>query len=501
MSDCDVDSVLINTGSYVMDWDSVQVYGGFAGTERNLSERDPIANPTILSGSGNSVIVIDGGTHYTNGLWGITRGARWDGFTIRNGEAVNGGGIRFDNGASAILSNNILRNNAASYGGGAIYFSGPYTGPVPGDEPLLHHLEISGNRAVYGAAIYNSGAGPVLLNATLSGNLAVNDGGGFYNAAGQPQILNTIIWGNRSASGGIDNVVNENGNPYYSHSNIGDSQAGDGWNAVLGQDGGNNADSSPYFFRSGFSDDGSMQQGDYRLQYATKATEGGQNSYLLLDNYPVSVLLRLPSPESTVYRDGYIDRDLEGKARIIYDFADMGAYEYIEPPVGRPVMNREIVIPTQEGIWSDPVPGVYYVESRRDFSVTLYPQEGYTLDYLKVLTGARVQDEEGHTEIAYNPDGSLTVTFHDVIESLKVQYLNLLYTANGLIDDVPLLWSGVGTLYIQTSQSVAVKIYALTGRIYKQQQVAGGGRTAIPLPSGMYIVTLGDGLRQKVIVR
>jgi hypothetical protein len=48
---------------------------------------------------------------------------------------------------------------------------------------------------------------------------------------------------------------------------------------------------------------------------------------------------------------------------------------------------------------------------------------------------------------------------------------------------------------------VTVTIYTLTGQTYKQQKVAGGGRAAIPLPSGMYIVTLDDGLRQKVIIR
>ncbi|MDR3261758.1 MAG: T9SS type A sorting domain-containing protein, partial [Tannerella sp.] len=499
----DYDSLTVFTDSYVMDWDSVRVYGGFEGTERNLNERDFVAHPTILSGSGNSVIVIQGSTPattpYTNGLWGITRGARWDGFTIQHGEAFNGGGIRFEGGASAILSNNVLRNNTASHSGGGIYFSGPYTGPVPGDEPLLHHLEISGNRAAYGAGIYNDGANLTLLHATLGGNLAANDAGGFYNVTGQPQILNSIIWGNRAASGG--NVVNENGNPYYSHSNIGDSRSGEVWDDRLGHDGGNNTDSNPAFYLNGFDDYGNLQQGDYRLRYPTPSTESGQSSYLFLDNYPVSVLLRSPLPQNTVYRNSYIDRDLEGKERIIYDYVDMGAYEYIEAPVGRPVMMREIIVPTQEGVLSNPPPGVYYVESRRNFSVTLSPQEGYTLDFLRVFTGARTQDEEGSMETVYNADGSLTVTFHSVIEPLKVWYMNVFFTGNGSIDAAPVLWSDAGTLYIQTSQAVAVKIYTLTGQVYKQQKVVGGGKTAIPLPPGMYIVTLNDGLRQKVIIR
>ncbi|MDR3260859.1 MAG: T9SS type A sorting domain-containing protein, partial [Tannerella sp.] len=358
-----------------------------------------------------------------------------------------------------------------------------------------------GNQAAYGAGIYNDGANLILLNATLSGNLAANDAGGFYNAAGQPQILNSIIWGNRAASGGIDDAVNENGNPYYSHSNVGDSRSGEAWDDRLGQDGGNNTDSSPAFYLGGFDDYGNLQQGNYRLRYATPSTESGQNSYLLMDNYPVSVLLRSPLPSNTAYRNGYIDRDLEGKNRIIYDFADMGAFEYIETPTGYPVLHREIIVPSQEGVLSNPPPGIYYVESRRDFSVTLYPQEGYTLDFLRVFTGARTQDEEGNMETVHNADGSLTVTFHYVVEPLKVLYMNVFFTGNGSIDTAPVLWSEAGTLYIQTPQAVAVKIYTLTGQTYKQQKVAGGGRAAIPLPPGMYIVTLDDGLRQKVIIK
>ena len=80
-------------GSYVMAYDSVEVYGGFGGTESAIEERKIVAHPTILQGKDSSVIRIDGNRSYPEGGCGVSRGARWDGFIITGGMAKQGAGI------------------------------------------------------------------------------------------------------------------------------------------------------------------------------------------------------------------------------------------------------------------------------------------------------------------------------------------------------------------------------------------------------------------------
>ncbi|MDR2918355.1 MAG: hypothetical protein LBV72_03190, partial [Tannerella sp.] len=46
----------VTDGTYLIDYDSVSVYGGFGAWEANLNERDFSANPTILNGRNNSVV-------------------------------------------------------------------------------------------------------------------------------------------------------------------------------------------------------------------------------------------------------------------------------------------------------------------------------------------------------------------------------------------------------------------------------------------------------------
>ena len=64
----------------------VALYGGFAGTETHWTQRDFVANATILDGgAAGEVVIIDS-------LAGP--GMRIDGFRIRNGDSVFGGGIQ-----------------------------------------------------------------------------------------------------------------------------------------------------------------------------------------------------------------------------------------------------------------------------------------------------------------------------------------------------------------------------------------------------------------------
>ena len=107
------------------------VYGGFAGTETLRTQRDWVANVTILSGDidkndSQQPIAVDIGTLSGNDnntyhvVTGAT-GATLDGFTVTAGSGVQstgrGGGILLDH-ANATLSHLVVTGNRAWSGGG-----------------------------------------------------------------------------------------------------------------------------------------------------------------------------------------------------------------------------------------------------------------------------------------------------------------------------------------------------------------------------------------------
>jgi len=115
---------------------TIQLLGGFAGTETSAGQRDPVANPTILSGdlNGNDVdddfsaaTRSDNVQHVLTINAGATIGTEVDGFTIQGGHADggasnNGGGV-YCFGAPTI-KNCIFRQNFCQGGGAGFYANG-----------------------------------------------------------------------------------------------------------------------------------------------------------------------------------------------------------------------------------------------------------------------------------------------------------------------------------------------------------------------------------------
>ncbi len=92
---------------------SVKMYGGFEGTESNLSQRDSLSNATIIDAQQQFGSVIRVGVS-----------AELNGFVIQNGYAndnphKNGGGVFADD--NSIIANCLVINNAASVNGGGVY--------------------------------------------------------------------------------------------------------------------------------------------------------------------------------------------------------------------------------------------------------------------------------------------------------------------------------------------------------------------------------------------
>ncbi|MBE9064681.1 choice-of-anchor Q domain-containing protein [cf. Phormidesmis sp. LEGE 11477] len=187
----------------------VSIYGGFDGTEVNLSERDWQQHLTILSGdigtagedSDNSYHVVVSDTNETAMLNGvIVEGGNTDGATGND----DGGGIY--NRQSLTIENVIVRDNQSADDGGGIRNDG---------DLLIVNSAIANNSAIEGSSQFSGGGGLIntigasatILNSTFSGNEALN--GGAIRNDGTLSLVNTTISGNTGtqSSGGILNTI------------------------------------------------------------------------------------------------------------------------------------------------------------------------------------------------------------------------------------------------------------------------------------------------------
>jgi hypothetical protein len=157
----------------------LEVYGGFAGHETVLSQRNWEANVTILSGAAGPVHV----WHVVSAI-GTDLSAVLDGFTVTGGAAtefsphgVRGGGILILDG-SANIRNCTIRENMAipemaplqhAWGGG-VYGTGVF------DNCIFAFNVTTG----YGGGLAGGGE---LRDCSFVGNDGLSGGGGFYGSA------------------------------------------------------------------------------------------------------------------------------------------------------------------------------------------------------------------------------------------------------------------------------------------------------------------------------
>lgn len=273
---------------------NVAIYGGFAGTETQLSQRNWQLNPTLLSGdigvvgsfADNSYNVI------ANNNNGLNATALLDGFTIHNGYAdkaeyarSRGGGM-FNRNSSPTVRNCIFTANLVTAYGGAVFNEGASA------TPTFINCVFSGNQAAFGGGIYNESAQTQVINCTFAANVISGNGGGMYSY-GTPKavVRNSIFWGN--LPNGIFTAQIDNSTPVeVSHSLV---QGGYNGTAIL------NAD--PKFNFEPIA--GLGEPGDLRLLYCSPAINAGSSA-------------AVPAGITT---------DIAGFSRIAGSSVDCGAYE------------------------------------------------------------------------------------------------------------------------------------------------------------------------------
>ncbi|MBU0493555.1 MAG: DUF11 domain-containing protein [Chloroflexi bacterium] len=221
----------------------VALYGGFAGWESELGQRDWTANITVLSGDidqndlTDPTGVVTDTAHITGTnayhvvtSGGMTETAVLDGFTITAGQAdgnfypgANGGGM-YNYESSPTLTNITFSGNFARSGGGiynenshptltSVIFSNNAATVGRGGGMSNHHSNprltdvTFGNNSAYEAGgMYNYQSSPTLTEVTFSANTATQNGGGMYNWINSNPTLSNVTFSDNAASkgGGIN---------------------------------------------------------------------------------------------------------------------------------------------------------------------------------------------------------------------------------------------------------------------------------------------------------
>ncbi len=231
----DFDTVVLKSG--------VTVYGGFASTETQVSQRNWLVNTTVLDGA--NVPQNEQVFHVVTA--DAVQGATLDGFTVTRGDAVlgrHGGGIFVTDSTVTLRRLRVAANTADLYGGGIYCWDSTVTlarsiieendaddgGGVNADhntQLIVDQCRFLGNRAdyyggglrvydhssaaitsslfaqnqvdySYGGAIVNWNATDLtLINCTFAANDGADGGGAIYNlSANSCTVRNSILWGN-----------------------------------------------------------------------------------------------------------------------------------------------------------------------------------------------------------------------------------------------------------------------------------------------------------------
>lgn len=333
----------------------VAVYGGFAGTEQSLGERNPSAHPSILSGDIGSPGVLADNSYHVVDASGTASDTHIDGVTISGGNSATappddaGGGMIAVN-SDIILRHVIFRGNVANSGGGLA---------SSGGNPLLAHVTFRQNvaRNGGGGGMSNTLGHPFVSQSLFLGNSA-SLGGGLFNSADGMTVVQSVLSGNSAQSGGA--IFNSLGSLTLSQLSFGSNRAQPDQGGAILSNGGHQIirnsivwgnGSQPLRDTAGASSDirGALVQGGFitgtnildadpqfadadgadgiagttddnlRLAAGSPAIDAGDNNFIPAD---------LIDDDENADTNETAPFDLDGLPRIFGAHVDLGAYEW-----------------------------------------------------------------------------------------------------------------------------------------------------------------------------
>jgi len=188
----------LRTAKFLMT-SNLAIYGGFAGTETSLDQRNIAANPTRLSG------LIGGGqdnqkTYQLVDASNLDETAILDGFILENANANGvspfntGAGIYSVNGSPTIRNCTFLGLKSSVTGAGLASRLG---------SPVVSNCRFINSQSTGGAAVFHSLGGTLtLVNCRFHGSAAGDFGGAVQLFNGQMTLVNCFFTGNHAAAQG-----------------------------------------------------------------------------------------------------------------------------------------------------------------------------------------------------------------------------------------------------------------------------------------------------------
>lgn len=292
---------------------NIKLYGGFAGTESSLNQRNWALNPTILSGDVGTPDVNPDNAYHVVWMNNVNTSALLNGFIIEKGWANGPGGdnsdvgaglyINGDNGvdSSPMIVNCTFRNNFCSFSSGAaVYVCARWSGiarPVflqcqfiqgPGfpQSQLRHYARASGKcEPIYRQCTFTR-------SATHSGTYEITNQLEFLAPAATRAYMkayNSIIWNNNYAvtATGLSSGVSR----------------ADLFNCLTDSLGSGIIPSNSLLYQDPLFVD--IQAADFSLQAGSPAINAGNNAYL-----------------------DTLSKDLSMQSRLVDNLVDIGVFEF-----------------------------------------------------------------------------------------------------------------------------------------------------------------------------
>jgi hypothetical protein len=194
----------------------VEVYGGFAGGETSLDQRDPARNVAMLTGDlndndvpGSTLQGMDENSAHVVRITDVDATCVLDGVTVRSGN-THGPGVDLLSGANVLIEGGapvirtcVLDNGRAAWGGAGI--------AALQSDPTVSDCIFTANRAQHfgGGVFHTEGSAGTFSNCRFEANVG-GSGAGFFNGWGEgvsaPVIEDCLFLSNRGEIGAASGI-------------------------------------------------------------------------------------------------------------------------------------------------------------------------------------------------------------------------------------------------------------------------------------------------------
>ena len=365
---------------------NVKLYGGFAGNETTLNDRDlsliHSTNKTVLSGDlfGNDIPVanlsFNEPTKLDNSLRVVNvtgQNLLIDGLSISGGYANAatgngrfGGGLSIGDVAAFTIKNAIVEDNLGKWAGGLDLTPTAPVSTVVVENCILNNNTATGSPSFYAATNPGSTLNFTLVNCLIEANKTIDDpqggnglgsAGGWIRSGGAGTIINTNVINNTF----VNNISGGTGTSDFSTLAISRISGGYGnVNVANNIFWGNTDNSGQTTYAIGLVNDtafpsnltiyNSIDEDDFSPINSNNKintsnlnplfTDAGNGDYSLQSNSPA-----IDTGDNTKIPAG-INRDLLGNARIFNATVDMGVYEFGSSTLGinSPIQSNDMLI-------------------------------------------------------------------------------------------------------------------------------------------------------------